>query len=118
MKKKKNAKMLQMKKNVDIEISPKEKCQHAIDEEECICKETNKRREKQNKTKQKHKQKTSAKRVEGGGTSQKHYRCHLDSSYAAFVLSNSTLGQKKRSKHKKSKTRIKIILFLYVDTSL
>lgn len=72
--------MLQMRKNVDIEISPKEKCQDAIDEEECICEKTDK------KCRQKHKQKTSGKRVEGRGTSQKHYRCHLDSSYAAFVL--------------------------------
>jgi hypothetical protein len=48
-KKKKNAKMLQMRKNADIEISPKEKCQDAIDEEECICKETNKWSKKTNK---------------------------------------------------------------------
>jgi ribosome assembly protein YihI (activator of Der GTPase) len=68
-----------MRKNVDIETSPKEKCQDAIDEEE-----TNKRRTKKKQTK--HKQKTSGKRVQGGGTSQKHCSCHLDSSYAAFVL--------------------------------
>jgi hypothetical protein len=49
VKKKKNAKILQMRKNVDIETSPKEKCQGAIDEEECICKETNKGRKKTNK---------------------------------------------------------------------
>jgi hypothetical protein len=47
--KKKNAKMLQMRKNVNIETSPKGECQGAIDEEECICKETNKRRKKINK---------------------------------------------------------------------
>ncbi len=63
----------------------KRKCQDAVDEEECICKETNKWRGEK-KYKQKHKQKTSGKRVEGRGTSQKHCRCHLDSSYATFLL--------------------------------
>jgi hypothetical protein len=77
-KKKKNAKMLQMRKNVDIEISPKEKCQDAIDEGECICKETNKWRKKTNNYK--HKQKTSGERVQGGGTL--HSR-HLSMAYSS-----------------------------------
>jgi hypothetical protein len=46
VKKKKNANMLQMRKNVNIETSPKEKCQDAIDKEQCICKKTNKWRTK------------------------------------------------------------------------